>query len=236
MTQRSNVSPFALERGFRRRGGSPPVKNSPSIVNDALLDADYEAIRFLQEVALEVPYGPFAERGIKLQTFLRLRRLAFMDHFEDVTEDVKINNLRGAAGCEVSVEELRKLPEYDEILEKLCKGVVEVTLLQSGEIRDLIARSGRKAVATLARVARSANPLDVGEAARAAAELLEHETPKPSRQGTGTGELRFPADIARMVAKALIDVGRRMPDLPSAEIEEEETIEAEAVDEAKSEA
>ena len=180
----------------------PHVPNSPSVSDRVLKNADTEALSFLEDVAYEVDYGQYAAR-MTIQNFLRTRRLAMQDCFEDIEEETK--QMTQQEG--VDLKELRAQPEYKEIKDALMSAV---PVVNSGSINGeewAKTRAGKKARRHLERGMRNTSPDMARDAMRAAATVVEIETPKASRIPPQKKIIDFPEEAARTVANAFKEAG-----------------------------
>lgn len=181
----------ALERLFRKRVPKDKASVAMLIVQESSADT-YE---FLREVALAVPYSLFMDR-LSVQTFSRLQALALSDEFEEVEEEAKEVILGGR-----SPAEYREIPEYVEIRAKLRAAAT--SLSQPENAKEWLERQGGKqARRVLSRVLR-ASVADPREAARAAAEVLDREIPKTSRNADAPKTVHFDEEAQGLLEDAL---------------------------------
>lgn len=192
----------------------PETTGGSSLTHTALRDANTEDIRFLQDLALELPYAEFATRGVAIQHFLRLRTLAFQDTFEDIPEELKRQTL--SADGSRDPKQLRKLPEYLEMCSRF-KALAE-TFSKPESDRSWLQRVAGRNRRNMERFARTNDPELMRDAGRAAAEILEREMPKASRAQVNLGpQIHITAEGAAVLAKAFQEANLPPPTLPQLE-------------------
>ena len=192
-----------MEKALQIR--TPPTELR-SVAPRALYDSEVEAVRFLSDVAMEIHYGTYAERGMKIQTFLSVRRLAFMDEFEDIPETTKAEQIRQSLD---GISAFREMPVYLEIREKLRSAVSRI---HREDGRQFIERVAPRVRNNLERLSRTDNEALLKDAGRAAAEITERDIPKIGRLNEGkTAVLLLPESVIENVARAFREANKALP-------------------------
>lgn len=180
----------------------PQVEDSQSVSASALQDANVEDLRFLQDLALELPYSDFAVRGMTIQNFLRTRQLAFQDVFEDISEGVKQESLTKDGKLDPAA--VRAQPEYAEMVERFRALTEKFSKPESD--RAWLQRIAGRNRRNMERFARTNDKDLLRDAGRAAAEILEREMPKASRAQLNLGpQFHFTLEGAELLARAFAE-------------------------------
>lgn len=206
----ANSTDKALQRRKETKKPPPAPLDSPTVSNDALADANIEAVRFLQDVCMEVAYADYAGK-LTIQNFLRIRQLAFQDVFEDISEETKATSLK--VNGEVTLESIRGQAAYEEIKQRFIEAAKRMSRKESGtEWLERVQERNRR---NLERFARTSDKELMKDAGRAAAEILEREMPKASRAQIGTvNAMIFSPEQAALMARAFAENQIKPPAIP----------------------
>lgn len=193
MAERQN----SLVRAFKAR---PDPGTVDTVAPMALLDANNEAIRFMSDVGMEIHYAPYAARGMRMQSFLKCRMLAFMDEFEDIEDSVKLAKLQIP-----SLAEYRDLPEYQMMISEMK---IAVQKLANEDEMDWLKRVGRRGRNNLDRFSRTMDPELMRDAGRASEAIVGRHLPVMGREQRNQNQvLRIPETTIRSIAEAFKDRG-----------------------------